>query len=206
VTAPVQRPPVVNVANGLTLVRLVLVPVMAVLLAASAHGAAGWRLDACLVFCIASATDFWDGKIARSRNLVTSFGQVADPIADKALTGTALAGLSWLGLLPWWVTVLILVREIGVTALRLWVIRHGVIPASRGGKLKTLLQVVAIAWYLAPLPGGAAAAGPWIMGAAVVVTVVSGADYVLRAVTLRRAGRALADTAAAPVPEGELPL
>jgi CDP-diacylglycerol--glycerol-3-phosphate 3-phosphatidyltransferase len=207
VTSPGHRPPLVNIANGLTLVRLILVPVMAVLLAASEDGAAGSRLAACLVFCLASATDFWDGKIARARNLVTPFGQVADPIADKALTGTALAGLSWLGLLPWWVTVVILVREIGVTGLRLWVIRHGVIPASRGGKLKTLLQVLAIAWYLAPLPGTPAAAGPWIMGAAVVVTVVSGADYVVRALTLRRAGlRALAEAARHPVREGELPL
>jgi CDP-diacylglycerol--glycerol-3-phosphate 3-phosphatidyltransferase len=184
------RPPLVNIANGLTLARLVLVPVMAAMLVAASGGHAAWRAGACLVFCVASATDFWDGKIARARNLVTPFGQIADPIADKALTGTALVGLSWLGLLPWWVTVVVLVRELGVTLLRLSVIQHGVIPASRGGKLKTLLQVVAITWYLAPLPKVLAEAGPWLMGAAVVVTLVTGADYVWRAFVLRRAGLA----------------
>ncbi len=102
---------------------------------------AGWRIAACLIFCVASATDLVDGWIARRFELVTSFGKVADPIADKALTGTALVLLSAYDRLPWWVTVLILVREWGVTALRFWVIRHGVIPASRGGKLKTALQI-----------------------------------------------------------------
>jgi CDP-diacylglycerol--glycerol-3-phosphate 3-phosphatidyltransferase len=86
--------------------------------------------------------------------------------------------------------VVVLARELGVTLLRLWVIRHGVIPASRGGKLKTLLQVVAITWYLAPLPKVLAEAGPWLMGAAVLVTLVTGADYVWRAFVLRRAGLA----------------
>ena len=113
---------------------------------------AGWRIAACVVFCVASATDFVDGWIARRFELVTSFGKVADPIADKALTGTALVLLSAYDLLPWWVTGLILVREWGVTALRFWVIRYGIIPASRGGKLKTGLQIAAIAWYLWPVP------------------------------------------------------
>jgi CDP-diacylglycerol--glycerol-3-phosphate 3-phosphatidyltransferase len=200
------RPPLVNIANGLTLARLVLVPVMAGMLVAASGGHAAWRAGACLVFCVASATDFWDGKIARARNLVTPFGQIADPIADKALTGTALVGLSWLGLLPWWVTVVVLVRELGVTLLRLWVIRHGVIPASRGGKLKTLLQVVAITWYLAPLPKVLAEAGPWLMGAAVVVTLVTGADYVWRAFVLRRAGLAAGTAGATPAtPTAHIP-
>lgn len=191
------RPPLVNIANGLTGVRIVLVPVMIAMLLASDGDHAGWRVAACVAFCVASITDLYDGKLARSRNLVTPFGQVADPIADKALTGAALLGLSWLGLLPWWVTAVMLTREIGVTLLRFWVIRHGVIPASRGGKLKTLLQVFAIAWYLLPLPGLLGALGPWIMGAALVVTVVTGADYVLRALTLRRTSpRALARRAA----------
>jgi CDP-diacylglycerol--glycerol-3-phosphate 3-phosphatidyltransferase len=186
-------PPVVNLANALTVARIVLVPVMIAMLAASHGTATGWRLGACLAFCVASVTDLYDGRIARSRGLVTAFGQVADPIADKALTGAALVGLSVFGLLPGWVTALILVRELGVTLLRFWVIRHGVIPASRGGKLKTLLQVLAIGWYLAPLPGPVALAGPPIMALAVVVTIVTGADYVARAVTLRRTSpRALA--------------
>jgi CDP-diacylglycerol--glycerol-3-phosphate 3-phosphatidyltransferase len=111
---------------------------------------------------------------------------VADPIADKALTGAALVGLSLLGDLPWWVTVVVLAREVGVTLLRFWVIRHGVIPASRGGKLKTLLQGVAIGLYILPLSGVAASARAWFMAAAVVVTVVTGVDYVARALKLRR--------------------
>lgn len=179
-------PPLVNIANALTVARIVLVPVMTAALLASGGTHAGWRIAACVAFVVASITDLYDGKLARSRNLVTPFGQVADPIADKALTGAALLGLSWLGLLPWWVTIVMLARELGVTLLRFWVIRHGVIPASRGGKLKTLLQVLAIGWYLLPLPDTLAALGPWIMGAALIVTVVTGVDYVLRALTLRR--------------------
>jgi CDP-diacylglycerol---glycerol-3-phosphate 3-phosphatidyltransferase len=111
---------------------------------------------------------------------------VADPIADKALTGTALVLLSLYGALPWWATGLILLREWGVTALRFWVIRYGIIPASRGGKLKTALQTAAIAWYLWPVPEPFDAVGPWLMGAALVVTVLTGADYVLQALRLRR--------------------
>ena len=118
---------------------------------------------------------------------MTEVGKLADPIADKALTGTALVGLSALDLLPWWVTVVILVREGGITLLRFWVIRHGVIPASRGGKYKTFLQSVAIGLYLLPLHDALASLAALTMGAAVVLTVVTGADYVSRALTLRRA-------------------
>ena len=99
---------------------------------------------------VAIVTDRFDGDIARRWNLVTNFGKIADPIADKALTGAAFIGLSYLGELPWWVTVVVLVREWGVTALRFWVIRHGVMPASRGGKLKTVLQAIALGLYLLP--------------------------------------------------------
>src|SRR5947209_6267672 len=145
-----------------------------------------WRVAACVVFCVASATDFVDGWVARNWDLVTSFGKVADPIADKALTGTALVLLSAYGRVSWWATVIILVREIGVTALRFWVINHGVIPASRGGKAKTLLQNVAIGLYILPLTGWAATVRWWLMAAALIITVVTGADYVARAVRLRR--------------------
>ncbi len=175
-----------NPANLLTAARIVLVPVFLVLVVVSEMTSVGWRIAACLTFCVASATDFVDGWIARRFHLVTSFGKVADPIADKALTGTALVLLSAYGAVPWWVTGLILLREWGVTALRFWVIRYGVIPASSGGKLKTALQIAAIAWYLWPVPAPYDVVGPWLMGAALVVTVVTGADYVLRAVRLRR--------------------
>jgi CDP-diacylglycerol---glycerol-3-phosphate 3-phosphatidyltransferase len=187
--APVSAPRVVslyNPANLLTVVRIVLVPVFVVLVVLSDMTANGWRVAACLTFCVASATDFVDGWIARRFHLVTSFGKVADPIADKALTGTALVLLSAYGVLPWWVTLLILVREWGVTALRFWVIRYGIIPASRGGKVKTALQIAAIAWYLWPVPHPYDVVGAWLMGAALVVTLVTGADYVMQALRLRR--------------------
>ena len=192
VATPTDHPgrpaPVLNVANGLTALRIVLVPVFVVLMIASEMTSPGYRIAAALAFGIASFTDFADGWIARNFNQVTSFGKVADPIADKALTGTALVLLSIYDALPWWVTIVIGVREIGVTVLRLWVIRYGVIPASRGGKLKTVLQILAITWYIWPFPPAVAAVGPVIMAAAVLVTVVTGVDYVLRALRVRRAG------------------
>ncbi|MEU4381510.1 CDP-diacylglycerol--glycerol-3-phosphate 3-phosphatidyltransferase [Micromonospora echinofusca] len=178
--------PVLNAANALTALRLVLVPVFAASVVASAMTHAGWRMVACLIFAVASATDLVDGWIARRFALVTSVGKVADPIADKALTGAALLLLSWYDQLPWWVTAVILARELGITALRFWVIRHGVIAASRGGKIKTALQILAITWYLWPMPAVLAAVGPWIMAAAVGVTVVTGFDYVAQALRLRR--------------------
>jgi CDP-diacylglycerol--glycerol-3-phosphate 3-phosphatidyltransferase len=161
--------------------RLALVPVFVACLLA---GGTGWRVAAFVVFAVASVTDLLDGRLARSRGLITDFGKIADPIADKALTGAALVTLSALGELAWWVTVVILAREISVTLLRFWVIRRGVIAASRGGKLKTLLQVVAIALYV--LPGPPAAVREVVMAAAVAVTVVTGVDYGARAVRLHR--------------------
>src|ERR1700744_3852864 len=166
------------------MIPLVLVPVFIVFLLT---GGTGWRLAGLAIFCVASLTDFFDGQLARSRGLVTDFGKIADPVADKALTGAALICLSALGELSWWVTGVILFREVGVTALRFWVIRRGVIAASRGGKLKTLLQIIAICLYILPAslsPPGIVKA--LFMGAAVVVTVVTGVDYVITAVRLHR--------------------
>ncbi|HEX9358576.1 MAG TPA: CDP-diacylglycerol--glycerol-3-phosphate 3-phosphatidyltransferase [Streptosporangiaceae bacterium] len=175
------QPGVLNAANALTVLRLVLVPVFVLFLLA---GGDGWRIGAFAVFLVASVTDLLDGRIARQRGLITDFGKIADPIADKALTGAALVTLSAQGQLAWWVTAVILARELGVTGLRFWVIRHGVIAASRGGKIKTLLQVLAITLYV--LPGPPAVLRAAAMGLAVVVTVVTGADYAVRAVRLRR--------------------
>ncbi|MEH0840791.1 CDP-diacylglycerol--glycerol-3-phosphate 3-phosphatidyltransferase [Micromonospora sp. CPCC 205711] len=186
-SAPVvPRVPVRNAANALTLLRLVLVPVFAASVIVSGMIHAGWQLAACLIFVVASVTDLVDGWIARRFGLVTSVGKVADPIADKALTGAALVLLSWYDRLPWWVTAVIVARELGITALRFWVIRHGVIAASRGGKIKTALQILAITWYLWPMPAALAVVGPWIMAAAVIVTVVTGFDYIAQALRLRR--------------------
>jgi CDP-diacylglycerol--glycerol-3-phosphate 3-phosphatidyltransferase len=175
-----------NLPNSLTLLRLAVVPLFAVLLLSDGGMDDGRRGWATLFFAGAILTDRYDGMIARRTNQVTEFGKLADPIADKALTGTALLGLSVLGLLPWWVTVVILVREVGVTLLRFWVIRHGVIAASRGGKAKTVLQALAIGLYILPLTGVLASARWWVMAAALVLTVITGIDYVYRALTLRR--------------------
>jgi len=179
----------VNVANGLTVLRIVLIPVFVILMVASDMTQPGYRIGAALAFGIASLTDFADGWMARTLNQVTSFGQVADPIADKALTGTALVLLSLYDVLPWWVTIVVMVREIGVTLLRFWVIRFGVIPASRGGKIKTVLLIAAISWYIWPFTDPLAAVGPWIMLVAVVATVVTGIDYVIRAIRVRGGAR-----------------
>jgi CDP-diacylglycerol---glycerol-3-phosphate 3-phosphatidyltransferase len=176
---------VANLANVLTGVRFVLVPVFLFVLFVGDGHETFWRTMAFTVFAVAVITDRFDGALARSYGMVTEFGTLADPIADKALIGSALIGLSVLGDLPWWVTVVILAREIGITVLRLVVLRHGVIPASRGGKLKTLVQAVAIGLFVLPL---AAWPGPWlvvawvIMAAAVVLTVLTGIDYVVSAV------------------------
>jgi CDP-diacylglycerol--glycerol-3-phosphate 3-phosphatidyltransferase len=192
---PAATPPssarLVNLPNGLTVLRLAVVPVFAVLLLQDS-GLVDAGVDdvgrywATLVFALAIITDRYDGMIARRTGQVTEFGKLADPIADKALTGTALIGLSILALLPWWVTVVILVREVGVTVLRFWVIRHGVIAASRGGKAKTVVQSLAIGLYILPLTGWMASGRWWLMAVAVVLTVVTGLDYVYRALTLRQ--------------------
>jgi CDP-diacylglycerol--glycerol-3-phosphate 3-phosphatidyltransferase len=180
-SAPVS---VWNAANGLTALRLVLVPFFALLLVHDGGQQAGWRVSAFGVFFLASLTDRFDGEVARRRGLVTDLGKIADPIADKALIGTALVGLSVLGDLAWWVTVVILVREVAVTVLRLVVIRRGVIAASRGGKAKTLVQALAIGLYVLPLGGVLHAVAVVLMAAAVVLTLATGVDYVARALRL----------------------
>ncbi|HEY3732536.1 MAG TPA: CDP-diacylglycerol--glycerol-3-phosphate 3-phosphatidyltransferase [Streptosporangiaceae bacterium] len=170
------RAGIVNPANGLTVLRLILVPFFVILLT---DGGTGSRIAAFVLFGIASLTDLLDGRLARQRGLITDFGKIADPVADKALTGAAFVALSALGELSWWVTGVVLVRELGVTVLRMMVIRRKVIAASRGGKLKTLLQVIAISLYVLPGPFGAAR--PAVMAVAVAVTLLTGADYVLGA-------------------------
>src|SRR3954464_8551484 len=166
---PAATPPssakLVNLPNALTVLRLAVVPVFAVLLLQDGGLDNSDRYWATLVFGLAIITDRYDGMIARKTGQVTEFGKLADPIADKALTGTALIGLAVLELLPWWVTLVILVREVGVTVLRFWVIRHGVIAASRGGKLKTVVQALAIGLYILPLTGWMASARWGVMGA-----------------------------------------
>ena len=198
--APHAGGPILNLPNFLTGLRILAVPVLIWLLASDGDSARVW---ATAVFLIAALTDLIDGAVARRRNQITSFGKLADPIADKALIGTALIGLSLLGELSWWVTVIILLREIGVTVMRMWVLSDGVIPASRGGKLKTLAQVIAISMYLlAPTDvawwNGAETA---VMLVAVVLTLATGVDYVREALRLRRAAEhRRSDQGVAPTP------
>jgi CDP-diacylglycerol--glycerol-3-phosphate 3-phosphatidyltransferase len=194
---PPQSGRLVNVPNALTVLRLALVPVFAALLFVDGGMDDERRYWATLVFALAIITDRYDGMIARRTGQVTEFGKLADPIADKALTGTALIGLSVLALLPWWVTLTILVREVGVTLLRFWVLRHGVIAASRGGKAKTVVQALAIGFYTLPFDGWFGSLRWWVMAAAVVLTVATGLDYVQRALALRRASARATRAAAA---------
>lgn len=181
--------PVLNVANVLTVVRILLVPFFVWFLIADSGAGGMFRWFAIATFAVAIYTDKLDGDLARSRGLITNFGKIADPIADKLLIGSALILLSVLGELWWWVTIVILARELGITLLRFAVIRYGVMPASRGGKLKTVVQTLAIFLYLlVPALGGWA----WwpavvVMMAALAITVVTGVDYVVQAVRLRRA-------------------
>ena len=189
-----------NLPNALTALRIVMVPFFGWALLVDGGDSIVWRVVAWVIFVLAMITDKVDGDIARSRNLVTDFGKIADPIADKALTGMAFVGLSIVGELWWWVTIAVLVREWGITLLRLWVIRHGVMAAGRGGKLKTVLQTVALGFFILPVKilqddWGTAGSLLWglavlLMAAAVAVTLVTGVDYVAKALAVRRKGRA----------------
>lgn len=191
----VPQPSAWNIPNALTVLRIVLVPVFVWLLMRPAGDEGGpvWLADrwwATVIFVLATITDWVDGDLARRKGLVTAFGKLMDPIADKALMGSALICLSLLGELPWWVTVVILVREVGITLMRFVVIRRGVIPASRGGKLKTVLQAAGLILMLVPLGAVIGTVGLWVMYAAVVVTVVTGVDYLRQVFAPRSTGRA----------------
>ncbi len=189
-----------NLPNALTTLRILMVPFFGWALLVDGGDSVLWRTVAWVLFVAAMITDKVDGDIARSRNLVTNFGKIADPIADKALTGMAFVGLSIIGDLWWWVTVLVLVREWGITLLRLWVIRYGVMAAGSGGKLKTVLQTVALGLFILPIrllqdDWGVAGDVLWgiavlMMVAAVTLTVATGLDYVIKALAVRRNGRA----------------
>ncbi len=178
-----------NLANVLTVARVLLVPVFGWALLAEGGESVGYRLLAAGIFGVAAVTDRIDGWYARRTNQVTDFGKLLDPIADKLLVGTALVLLSALDELPWWITVVILVRELGITVMRFFLLRYVVLPASRGGKLKTVLQSFAIGLYVLPLfamPGAFEVLAGVVMAAALVVTVVTGLDYVRTAARIRR--------------------
>ncbi len=173
-----------NLPNMLTLLRILMIPLFWYLLMYDGGGNATARVAATVVFVLAAITDWLDGWLARKQGLVTTFGKIADPLADKALTGVALIGLSVLGELWWWVTILIILREVGVTVIRFVVLKHGVIPASRGGKAKTLFQMVGITLFLLPITPEMDLLW-WIrigvMAMAVILTTLTGFDYIHKA-------------------------
>jgi CDP-diacylglycerol--glycerol-3-phosphate 3-phosphatidyltransferase len=173
-----------NIANIITVVRILLTPVFIYLVLLDDGSLGVWRWVASGVFILAIATDGVDGFLARKRNLVTKSGIVLDPIADKVLIGGALMALALVGELPWWVVTVVLVRELGITVYRFVNLRNRVIPASRGGKLKTILQAITVSSWLVPTW---VFLGMWVgfvnwvlMGAVVLVTLATGVDYLIK--------------------------
>ena len=174
-----------NVANIITVARILLAPLFIWLLLADDADLGPLRYLAAALFILAIVTDSVDGLLARRRNLVTDVGTILDPIADKVLIGGALVALSILNELPWWITIVILAREFGITIFRFAVLSKRVVPASRAGKFKTIVQAVAVSLYLVPLW---LLLGDWvyvfnaiIMGTALILTITTGIDYLVQA-------------------------
>jgi CDP-diacylglycerol---glycerol-3-phosphate 3-phosphatidyltransferase len=197
---PAHTPSNWNVPNALTTLRIVMVPFFGWALLTDGGESVLWRCVAYVIFGLAMLTDKIDGDLARKHNLVTNFGKIADPIADKALTGMAFIGLSLIGELWWWVTILVLLREWSVTIMRLSVAKHVVIAAKQGGKIKTVLQTVALGLLILPLRlldgtlGSVATVVWWgavlVMAAAVAMTIWTGYEFFRDAIAGRRARKA----------------
>ena len=183
-----------NLANVITVLRIAIAPVVLWLLIVDDGEWGAWRIVAALLFLFAISTDGVDGALARRRNLITNAGIILDPVADKALTGAAFIGLALLAELPWWVVIVVLGREILITLFRLIMLPKRVIPASRGGKAKTLSQAIALGSWLTPtwlvLGEWVLVLNYYLMGIAVVLTVVTGVDYLVRAVRAPRSADA----------------
>ena len=178
-----------NLPNALTMLRIFMVPIFAWMLLSHPQQT-DWRIWTTLVFVAAILTDTADGRIARAKGIVTTFGKLVDPIADKALTGMAFIGLSILGELWWWVTILILIREWGITILRFAVKKYQVIAANKGGKLKTVMQSIALILMLLPLTGWLKWPGWVCMAIAFALTIWTGAVYIQEALRVVRKGKA----------------
>jgi len=170
-----------NLPNALTIFRILALPFCAWALFKEGGEDTTWQIIAWTSFFLVGLTDILDGRIARKRNQVSSFGAILDPIADKAFIGTALVGLSILERIPWWVTSLILFREIGITIIRLAIVNRKVIAANRGGKIKSLLQNFSVGFYILPLPEYLYLPRDILLGAAVVLTITTGLDYLRNA-------------------------
>jgi CDP-diacylglycerol--glycerol-3-phosphate 3-phosphatidyltransferase len=164
--------------NWLTVLRIALIPTGVWALFHSPSNA--WQIIAWSIFFTLGLTDIADGQWARKSNRTTSLGAFLDPVADKALIGAAMISLAILDRFPWWIVIVIMVREIGITIFRLAVIRDGVIPASKGGKLKTLTQSFGVGFYMLPLPESLYFARDAFMGVAIVLTVWTGIDYIVK--------------------------
>ena len=198
-----SKVPMVNLPNALTVLRLVLVPVFVVLGLQSQSWTALWA--AFVVFAVAAITDRFDGELARSWGQITDFGRIADPIADKALTLCGFCLLSYQGFLPWWLTILIALRELGITAMRAFFLRRSVVvSANQAGKLKTFMQMVALGMLLIPWSHFKAmneANEGWVVimislgqifaGVALALTLYSGFMYVVEGVRLMRGAGAV---------------
>ena len=170
-----------NLPNALTIFRILALPFCAWALFKEGGEDPTWQIIAWTSFFLVGLTDILDGRIARKRNQVSSFGAILDPIADKAFIGTALVGLSILDRIPWWVTSLILFREIGITIIRLSIVNRKVISANRGGKIKSLLQNFSVGFYILPLPENLYLPRDILLGGAVILTITTGLDYLRNA-------------------------
>lgn len=180
--------PLWNIANILTMIRCVMVPVFVVVAALYQHSVPG-RFVICGIFVIAMVTDFLDGHLARSRGLITDFGKIMDPIADKGMTGAAFVMLSVWDYVPWWMTILILLREFGITIMRFTILKHGALPANFSGKAKTMMQSIAIAFCLLPFElwwGPARWIGLALVTIAFILTIWSGLVNIKDGMRLRR--------------------
>ena len=166
-----------NLPNTLTIFRILALPFCAYALFKNGGDDDSWRIIAFTLFFIVGLSDILDGKIARSRNQITEFGKLLDPIADKAMLATASIGASLLGMLSWWVTAIFLIREVAVTILRFAVIKNGVIPASKGAKLKTFFQNFSVGFYILPLPSYLYLPRDLFTAVAIYLTITTGVTY-----------------------------
>ena len=164
--------------NFITVTRLLLVPCGVYTLFKNGGDDSTWQIISWFIFFFLGLSDILDGNLARSRNSITEFGKFLDPVADKVMIGAAMISLSILGRMPWWITIVIMGREVGITLLRLAIIRRGVIAANKGGKIKATFQSFGVGFYVLPLPTWLFWFRDGFMAIAIVLTIVTGAYYV----------------------------
>ncbi len=170
--------PAVITPNSLTIARLLLIPFGAIALFINGGDDYNWQIVSWWIFFILGLSDIFDGKLARSRQQVTELGKFLDPVADKAMVGTAMVCLSIIGRLPWWITIVIMAREITITLFRISIVKRGVIPANKGGKIKAALQGFGTGFYVLPLDPNLYWFRDGFMYITILVTLWTGAYYV----------------------------